>query len=117
MNEAAFPAEALAPVVVDDKFLTLWGQRNPENYGYPTDAVWEEDWDQTMNLAHKLYYKNGLRVLRNQVENQPALSFDEREFYTMRWRMHRPESGLPDHTARMPFGRSAWRARFSPQMS
>ncbi|MEO8379456.1 MAG: Ig-like domain-containing protein [Acidobacteriota bacterium] len=116
MNEAAFPAESLADVPADNDFLSLWGERNPENYGYPSDAVWIEDWDQTMNIAHKLYLKYSLSKLKNQVENQPPLVFpDEREFYTMRWRMRRLPSGVPNHTQSgevLPY-RGQWRGMFS----
>lgn len=122
MNEAAMPAEALANVPVDEQwYMTLWGERHPEKFGYSDDAIWEEDYDERMGLtpsglAFKGLWKNNLRRLRNQVDTDvPALKLnfpDERQFYTMRWRMTRPQAGVPNHQGTVQSNRGPWRGLF-----
>ena len=114
MNEAAFPAEAVAPVPVDENYLNLWGERHAEKYGFASDSIWQEDWDDRMGLLHKLWWKNHLRKLKNQIEPSAApLNFpSDQDFYEMRWRQVRPSTGLPDYESTVQPDRGPWRGLF-----
>jgi hypothetical protein len=117
MNEAAMPAEAVAPVPVDQNFMTLWGERHQEIYGYPNDAPWLDDYDNVMGLILKGFWKLGLKRLRDQVEttdeSQKLRFTDEREFYVQRWRMTRSPYGVPNHQPEVLPTRGPWRGLFA----
>ena len=110
------PAEALAEVPVDPKYMTLWGEAHPQKFGFADDAVWIDDYDAKMGLVEKALWKNNLRKLRNQVETSDEsmkLRFtDEREFYSVRWRMTRSPFGVPNHQPEVLPTRGQWRGIF-----
>jgi hypothetical protein len=118
MNEAAMPAEALAEVPVDEEhYLTLWGERHPERFGYPNDQVWIDDYDQRFGPDETRKWQNNLTRLRDQVNTtDPSMKLrftDAREFYSMRWRMDRSSFGVPNHNPDVLPTRGQWRGFFS----
>jgi hypothetical protein len=105
MNEAAMPAEAMSADYLADSQI-LWGEPHAQVYGWPTDAIWQQDW-QWMGLTplRTMWNANTSRMIE-QTNFQMQIQSPQ-DFYERRWRQIRAGQATPpdfDPTGQAPRG-------------
>jgi hypothetical protein len=125
MNDAALPADSFDAHYAYSPAEREEFERHAAAYGYPDDAVWQDEW-RDMNAGRPFVALEPGRLLPDHTDLDkwrtlmntfinPAL-FPKPEYH-WRWRQNRSAHTMPEGVAHSQSGRGPWRAYFADNLA